>query len=267
MRKGQTLYRNSPIQFFPESIILPIEEWRDITEAIVPEVVPYYMISNYGRVFHKYKGTILMNNTDSKGYLYKPLSTKSGKPKNCRIHRLVMMAFNYFPGCEDTLINHKDGVKTNCFIWNLEWSTYSENAKHAFNNGLANKFPVYTEEQIRTVCKYLEEPSNTLIYISTITGLPYTLIQSVQNRRTHVDISSQYNIKPRKINSNFSIEQVHELCKYFASNKKTSKDNSYEYFYTALKLIGIENPTSLEIKSANKIYTKETYSYISNEYF
>ena len=134
MRKGQSLYRNSPIYFFPESITLPVEEWKDITEDIVPEVLPYYMISNYGRLFHKYKGIILANNIDSKGYLYKPLTTKSGKPKNCRIHRLVMMTFNYFPGCEDVIINHKDGVKSNCFIWNLEWSSYSDNVKHALNN-------------------------------------------------------------------------------------------------------------------------------------
>lgn len=57
--------------------------------------------------------------------------------RGCRrpVHRLVGTAFvQRRPGCAE--INHLDGVKTNNTASNLEWTTTSGNALHAFRIGL-----------------------------------------------------------------------------------------------------------------------------------
>ena len=52
-----------------------------------------------------------------------------------RIHRLVLEAF--VCDCPDGhRANHKDGIKTNNKLENLEWVTPSEDAQHAFRIGL-----------------------------------------------------------------------------------------------------------------------------------
>lgn len=60
---------------------------------------------------------------------------KDGKDKRYRVHRLV--AEHFIPNPDNLpQVNHKDGNKYNNNINNLEWISQSDNAKHAFANGL-----------------------------------------------------------------------------------------------------------------------------------
>ena len=57
------------------------------------------------------------------------------KRKIVLIHRLIAQAFIPNPE-KKRCINHKDGVKTNNSLKNLEWCTYKENSVHALATGL-----------------------------------------------------------------------------------------------------------------------------------
>lgn len=55
------------------------------------------------------------------------------------LHRLIALAFIENPENKDQ-VNHKDGVKLNNRVDNLEWVTNQENQIHKFQTGLGNNF-------------------------------------------------------------------------------------------------------------------------------
>ncbi len=107
------------------------EEWRDVVgfEGL-------YSVSSMGRVY-SHEGRppkMLKRHLSAKGYVRAPLSyTKDGIKvrRECTVHRLMGLAFIPNPDNKPQ-INHKDGVKTNNVLSNLEWVTGSENQIHSF---------------------------------------------------------------------------------------------------------------------------------------
>ncbi len=96
-----------------------------------------YSISDNGEVKNNKTGKILKQQMCNE-YKKVNLSLGHGKMKRFSVHRLVAIAF--IPNKENKeYVNHKDGVRYNNCVDNLEWVTVSENAKHAVDTGLRGK--------------------------------------------------------------------------------------------------------------------------------
>ena len=102
------------------------EEWKPIAGF------PNYAVSSKGRVMNLETGRVLKNGIDGYGYAFVGLCNGDGKPKNCKIHRLVATAFIENP---DNLpqVNHRNEIKTDNDVSNLEWCTASQNQRHSIH--------------------------------------------------------------------------------------------------------------------------------------
>ena len=95
-----------------------------------------YRINTSGDVLNKYGRLLSPHNND--GYLNLKLNGDNGVRRNIGIHRLVWLA-HAGPIPEGYWINHKDGVKSNNHISNLECDTPTYNLHHA-RDVLGRKF-------------------------------------------------------------------------------------------------------------------------------
>lgn len=94
----------------------------------------HYLISVNGEIFNTRTGKIKKSSFDYKGYKRVRLINGRNLGSTKKVHRLVAEAFldNYSSSLQ---VNHKNCVKHDNRLSNLEMATQSQNTKHAWDNG------------------------------------------------------------------------------------------------------------------------------------
>lgn len=146
-----------------------------------------YEVSDQGRVrsFRNKEERILKTYLQSSGYEVVCLCVNY-KRKKIMVHRLVAIHFLDNPKNKPQ-INHKNGIKTDNRLINLEWNTPSENSKHAIENGLVNKKPERTKLTEKDILD-IRSSNLSLIELSKIYKVNHGYISKIKNRKrwTHI---------------------------------------------------------------------------------
>lgn len=220
-----------------------------------------FEVSNTGKVRNTVTGHIRTLDVGNNGYLRLTIRVRSlKKTLHFLIHRLVALLFIPIPekyakkglSYDDLQVNHLNGNKEDNVVLNLEWSTQSDNTKHAFATGLKfspydykygrvekkvkekkipkkrseygphvnyDPYTIYSEDQIRKACKMMEDEIPNP-QISSETGIPTYYLSWIRSGKTWKHISSQYNIKMLRVKRPKEIEN--KVIELLLENKSTN---------------------------------------------
>lgn len=125
------------------------EIWEDISV-----LKDRYRVSSLGRILNLKSNKIVKGSLCTGGYLQLDVVI-NGERNLLAIHRLVGIAFIPNP---DNLpeVNHKKGIKIDNRASQLEWSTSSDNVKHAYDTGLKTNRGTNNPSNILTEIQVLE---------------------------------------------------------------------------------------------------------------
>ncbi len=195
-------------------------------------VLTKYIITKKGKVYNIETEEMKKIYIPPNGYKTTHIkSEKTGKSNTLSIHRLI--ALGWIPNPENKpIINHIDGNKLNLKLKNLEWCTYSENNKHAFDTGLKKPSRVASEkcnltkhsvEQVISVCEYLQI-GYTPKAIHNIFNIDYDFAQKIYRRITWKHISCEYNFdKVIMYHKNFSLDEITKIKKLYDQGFKVKE--------------------------------------------
>lgn len=189
-----------------------------------------YKVSSDGRIKNtETKKELSTNTIDRYWYCQICLSHKAKKYVRT-LHTLVARAF--IPNPENKpQVNHKDGNKLNNNVSNLEWATNQENIIHAYKTGLHDNVAIgskhgmnkFSEDQIRKVCRLLEEAELSIKKISEKTKVPKATIHDIISGNYWTHISKEYDIESYrdKIHYKDFPKELHDKIKKLAKEGKS----------------------------------------------
>lgn len=272
---------NTPKQLFYPTILKNVEPY--IGECFIHvifydgTILPYYYISNMGRLYSVRYERLITPYLDEGGYYRVTISLPDGKTSFTGIHKLMLMSF--FPITEpDRFIpNHKDGIKTHNFIHNLEWATISANTRHALDNNLCHYVGTdsprsyLTDEQVEFICECIKDGKEPPL-IATLLGYGTenqakrnkicAIIRNIKYGSAYMSISNKYGIPGMEGDYRFPEEMAYDICNIM------SQPGSENYDYDDLaRILNIDENRRRYFKSfVIDIFKKAGYSHARATY-
>lgn len=240
------------------------EFFFEINTTVIPGIKNYYMISNYGRVYHKYAGIFMSPGVSGSGYLFVELATDHGS-QMAQIHRLVLKVFRPNVDSNKLDVNHINGNKFDNRLWNLEWCTRSYNMKHAYKTGLHSRTSIISEETAKEICKLLSENKYTNKEIANMVknGATEHIVNDIHQKTSWTYLTENLEFEQR-INRLFTPDMVENICKYFSTHDIGALTVN-EHSKNALIYYNYDSSDRM-IDSVRKIYTRKYYTNISQKY-
>lgn len=233
---------------------LKVEQSKNIKKC---PSFPNYGATEEGDIFRLSSGKKMKPYIKKDGYLDIRVC-HNNKPQSVKAH--VMVADAWLEKEENKpFINHKNGIKSDNRVENLERCSGAENQRHAVSMGLKGSLEdlynsKFTNEEVHEICKLLME-NLTVKSIADRFGVTVDNIRKIKDGSCYFGIRKLYPDIPHQFKNSFSESTVRWVCERVCegiADKVIANNSSNE---------------KLSCDEVKRIRHKIRYTSISDEYF
>ena len=221
----------------------------------------FYKINGVKSTYIVCKDGSIFNTKHNKFKKLKPIKQKNGyylvhlhlngKSYYRWLHRIVAECFLENPENKPE-VNHKNGIKSDNYVDNLEWVSSKENIEHAFRTnirgvGEKSSNSILTNKQVKKICEMLEDNELTMREISDFIGCGYHMVFMIKSKKCWNHISDKYDFSnydkfsPNRGSNKLTEQDVYNICDLIKSKQYTCRDIA--------KMYGVFENTLYRIKS------------------
>lgn len=219
---------------------MKLEIWKDVVvdREDKNKYTGLYKVSNFGRVW-SVRTNKIMSGGIVKGYRQVGLF-KDGESKHYKVHRLVLLAFDYKKYFKGAQVNHRDENPLNNKIDNLEWCTSKYNCNygnHCSNISNSTKGLKRTKEQCENIRKSkigVYEGKNNPAYGTHTNGKEVICLNNLKVYPS---------MRQAGIELNCDNSTIAKICK---GKKKTIHGYSFMYYKDYIKQANTEITTDIK---------------------
>lgn len=288
---GQNIHLNSK-----QAFSFCDEVWLPVLENNVPDILPGYFVSNYGRMYTSRRNLILNYITDKDGYIRITLRTSKppGKGLSCctqkSVARIVKQAFDPIENPSLYDVHHIDRNPINNHISNLQWISPQEHqklTKETWPKGKESKLygpngsgvKLTSDQVIAIKNRIINGEYTSLAKIAKEYDVNETCIWTIVHNVNWEDFGPSISVDDLRVSTGLTNQEIEAICNYFEThdiNNRTlypSKQSLIVECYYALNLNqkygdDVEAKRKLitsillkEGKFLNRITDKYSYSY------
>ena len=225
-----------------EKFIKPIryiEQWKEIDDSVIPNVLPGYFVSTFGRIYTMQRSRkFLVQVPDKNGYLNVCIHLKIPHSENCvrnqisvGVSRIVKMAFEPIENPELYEVHHMDNNTFNNSLENLLWVTPEEHKVFSLYNrtydqsiGMNNPMSILTNDQVFEIVNLYKNNNYTYKQLADLYNVSSSTISEIikGNSWTHLDLGLDFN-NDRRYSNIFANNDIHNICKFYESHDINNK--------------------------------------------
>lgn len=167
--------------FYEDEFEQDLKEWELNNPEVWIDIKGYggkYQVSSYGRIKSFYGKVNYLSPVSHHGY-DKVTLCKNGSKKQLFVHRIVLASFIQ-ENPNSLQVNHKDGVKTNNYLYNLEYCDSKQNINHAYENKLIRNIGEFNHNSKLSNHQVLEIRSSSL-NVSELSRKYFVSRKTIQN--------------------------------------------------------------------------------------